>query len=336
MTAKTDTEQIQKTRVNGAKTGDSREMRRAAVDVGSNSVLLTVLERRPDGWHELLWTSTVTGLGTGTKNTGLLQPEPQTKTLQAIKEAFSKASELGAECVAAATMAVRIATNAGEFLKAAEGQGTPVRVLSGEEEAQLGLDAVLTDPTFASYPLISVIDPGGHSTELTTASRVEVAFRHSFPIGALGLRETTLGADAPDSAARFAAMVEIDEAIKAGFRDHTAGTPVALGATPTNLASIRNATGSLLEPPGDKEALDTPVHGQWLSYEEVSKAASWMSEMREADRRELPGIEKGREKTLHIGALILERFLNAIHADGCFVSTRGWRHALVENDLYFS
>lgn len=302
---------------------------RAVIDVGSNSVLLTVCERTSDGWREIEWSSEVTGLGTDTKKTGLLRQDAQDRTLEAISRAVAIAKVHGAECVAAATMAVRIATNASEFLDRAQKQGTPIVVISGEEEAQLGLEAVMNDPTFQSHQRVSVIDPGGHSTELTTAQRTpdgfEFVFRKSFPIGALGLRETTLGADAPDRAARLRAVVEIDDLLAMQYLPNQAGTAIALGATPTNLVSIRNhQTG------------ETEIHGRYLDYEEVSKAAAWLSDMPEAERARVPGLESGREKTIHIGALILERFLNSIHVLGCHVSTRGWRHALLDKDVYFS
>ena len=53
-------------------------------------------------------------------------------------------------------------------------------------------------------------------------------------------------------------------------------------------------------------------------------------------RAALVGIEKGRERTIHIGALILERFLYALKAEGSFVSVRGWRHGMIETDSYWN
>ena len=300
------------------------------VDVGSNSVLLTVAEREKGGWREVFGSSQVTGLGTDTKATGLLQKEAREKTLAAIKRAFEEARVHGAPCAAAATMAVRIATNADEFLAQARKQGTPVSVLSGDDEARLGLAAVMRDPEFAGHPLISVIDPGGHSTELTTAVRhgegYAVEFERSFPVGALGLRDGPMGAESPDRAARLKAVREIDDMLGLQYQSGQAGTAVALGATPTNLVAIRD---------GIAEFDAGRIHGQYLSYEEVSRSVGWMCEMSEAERADLAGMEKGREKTLHIGALILERFLSALHVDGCFVSTRGWRFALLDEDVYF-
>jgi exopolyphosphatase/guanosine-5'-triphosphate,3'-diphosphate pyrophosphatase len=305
-------------------------MRRAVVDVGSNSVLLVVAERTDGLWRTITETSEVTGLGTDTKATSLLRPDAQQRTLAAVLRAFNKASELSAHCTAAVTMAARIATNANEFLSAAREQGTPVVVLSGEEEARLGLLSVMNDPEFQSFERISVIDPGGQSTELTTAARTSVGFEtlfsKSFPVGALALRDGPMGADSPDAAARFSASYSIDALIDTDFEPGFAGVAVGLGATATNLVTIR---GSITEWDAER------VHGQRLTYEEVSRAAAWMSDMAEAERAKIVGLEAGREKTIHIGALILERFMNAIHVSECFVSTRGWRHALLDIDDLF-
>ena len=302
-------------------------MRRAVVDVGSNSVLLVVAERTGERWKSVAETSEVTGLGTDTKATGLLRQDAQERTLAAIQRAFAKASELSAPCLAAATMAVRIATNADEFLAAAERQGTPVIVLSGEDEARLGLESVMNDRVFQSFERVTVIDPGGHSTELTTAAKtpggIETLYSKSFPVGALALRDGPMGADSPDSAARFSASSDLDAQLDLDYEPAFAGVAVALGASATNLVTVRERITQW-----DAER----IHGQRLTYEEVSKSAAWMSEMTEAERAKIVGLELGREKTLHIGALILERFMNAIHVSECFVSTRGWRHALLDID----
>jgi exopolyphosphatase / guanosine-5'-triphosphate,3'-diphosphate pyrophosphatase len=51
--------------------------------------------------------------------------------------------------------------------------------------------------------------------------------------------------------------------------------------------------------------------------------------MTDAERSQVAGIEPGREKTIHIGALILERFLYALRQERAVVSVRGWRHAML-------
>jgi exopolyphosphatase/guanosine-5'-triphosphate,3'-diphosphate pyrophosphatase len=301
-------------------------VRKAVIDVGSNSVLLVVEELREGGWHPVHEATAVTALGEGTKSTGLLGEPGMTATLDALARFFEKARELGAESItAAATMAARIAMNTPDFLARAEAQETPVVVLSGEDEAELGFHSVADDPLFAQYSRLSIVDPGGHSTELMTADRIdgrwEVRFRRSYPVGTLGLKSTVLTDESPGVMQILAAVEQIDDLIGLAYLPRQCGHVVVLGATGTNLVTIRERmTG------WDPER----VHGQWLDYEEVSKAVGWMMPMTDAERADIVGMEPGREKTLPAGALILERFLHCLRALGCSVSVRGWRHALLE------
>jgi exopolyphosphatase / guanosine-5'-triphosphate,3'-diphosphate pyrophosphatase len=303
-------------------------VRKAVVDVGSNSVLLVVAEKSDNAWHPVLETSAVTALGEGTRETGLLSESSMVSTLEALRRAYDQAEELGAQSVhAAATMACRIASNAPEFLERAQRQGTPVTILSGEDEAQLGFLAVAEDPTFSAASRLSMIDVGGHSTELVTgergASGWEIRFRHSFPIGTWTLRNGLLKTERNGPAELFRAMTYVDETILHDYAATEAGLAVAVGATPTNLVSIRN---------GWSEWRPDEVHGTILEYEEVGKAVGWLCAMDDQERAAVPGLEPGRERTLHVGALILERFLHAIRVESCAVSIRGWRHALLAQD----
>ena len=306
-------------------------MRKAVMDIGSNSVLLVVEELRDAKWEQLFESSEVTGLGEGTKKTGVLGEPGMARTLDALKRGFDKAHAMGVEeVVAAATMAARIATNTPDFQARATAQGTPVIVLPGEKEAELGFRAVADDPTFGSAGRLSIIDPGGQSTEIVVADRPRAAepwselFRRSFPLGTLGLRSGTLSEATPSPAARLAASKEIDDLVGAIPVDGGAGETVALGASATNLVTVR-----------DRIATWDPVrvHGATLSYEDVGSAAGWMSDLDDAGRAALIGLEKGRERTIHIGALILERCMFALRAETCRVTVRGWRHALLEEGM---
>lgn len=301
-------------------------MRRAVIDVGSNSVLLLVADLGKDGrWTPLLDTSAVTGLGAGTKESRRLSRHGTHETLDVLRQFYSQARALGAEVAAFGTMALRIADDATDFVAAAERQQTPVSILSADNEARYGFLAVANDPLFADCDRLSVIDPGGHSTELVTAQRTEAGwttlFQRSHAVGALGLTGTVMQSAMPDFRERLAAVEEVDRSVGLEYRPGQAGQAVVLGATGTNLVTIREALTEW-----DAEA----VHGAELDYEEVGRAVGWLCSMDEAQRAAVPGLEKGREKTIHAGALILERFLYALHVLDCKVSVRGWRHAVLE------
>jgi exopolyphosphatase/guanosine-5'-triphosphate,3'-diphosphate pyrophosphatase len=273
-----------------------------------------------------LETSRVTGLGTDTAQTGLLSEVAMARTLEALAAGFAAAQELGASSIrAGVTMAGRIARNAAEFCARAEAQGTPCRVLSGPEEARLGFLAVAEDPLFAAEPRLSIIDPGGHSTELTTASRTPegwaVDYSRSYPVGTLALRGQV--AESVDSLTMLRLASALDETIGLCYRPGQSGRCVVLGAAGTNLVTIRERM---------TDWAPARVHGAWLDYEEVSKAAGWLMPLSDAERAAIIGLEPGREGTIHLGSLLLERFLFALRTLGCSVSVRGWRHAWLETD----
>ena len=299
------------------------------MDIGSNSVLLVVEELQEGKWMQLFESSEVTGLGEGTKKTGLLGEPGMERTLAALKRGFDKAASFGVtDVVAAATMAARIAHNTPEFLDRAQAQGTPVAVLSGEREAELGFRSVADDPTFQQSTRLAIIDPGGQSTEIVVADRGakpgewREIFRKSFPIGTLALRSGTLSDETPSPGARLAASKEIDDLVGAVPSDAAGGNAVALGASATNLVTVRDAIS-----PWDPAR----VHGATLTYEDVGSEAGRLSDLDDAGRAALVGLERGREKTIHIGALILERCMFALDVDRCRVTVRGWRHALLES-----
>lgn len=299
----------------------------ASIDVGSNSVLLSVCHWSGGEIQPLFESSEVTGLGERTRQSGVLGEAGQTKTLAALARAFALANEKGAERIfAAGTMALRISSNATEFTQRAEQQGTPVEVISGQEEARLGFRAVTDDPHFSGAMRITIIDPGGHSTEIVSGEpsrgRSNPDFQHSFPVGTLGIRGEIMQAENPGPEERMRGSVALDNAFHEHPRPDPHGLVVTLGAAGTNLVSLR-------------EKLDSwqpeKVHGAELSFEEISRSVGWLCGFSDAERAVLPGLEKGRETTIHIGALILERALAYLKAESTKVSVRGWRHAyLVE------
>jgi exopolyphosphatase/guanosine-5'-triphosphate,3'-diphosphate pyrophosphatase len=265
-------------------------------------------------------------LGDGLLSTGILREDRISATLEAIAEGFRAARDLGADAIfAAGTAALRIATNADELLRRAEAQGTPVAVLSGDREAELAFLAVAEDPRFSDASQLAVIDPGGQSTELVIAERDasgwRETFRHSFHIGTLQMRAAILPNPTPAASEILPASSWIDDTIGTHIAPANVTRVVTLGAPGTDLVTLRE---------GWPDWRPDAVHGAWLDYEEVGKAVGWLMRMSESERSSLPGIQPGRGPTIHLAALILERFLNALNAPGTFVSIRGWRWPMLD------
>jgi exopolyphosphatase / guanosine-5'-triphosphate,3'-diphosphate pyrophosphatase len=301
-------------------------MRRSVIDVGSNSVLLLVSEYRDGKWNPICEDTAITALGEGTKQTGLLSEAAMVRTLAAIKRFVDTASELGCPTtLTAATMAARIATNSDEFLARGMEQGTPITILTGEQEAQLGFDSVVNDPLFADHPRITILDPGGQSTEVVIADRKpdgwEVLFKQSYPVGTLGLKSSFLPDEIVSGIQILRASSAIDAVVGTAYQPNDPGTVVVLGAAGTNLISIRD---------GLTKWQPEKVHGARLDFEGISNEVGRLMPLTDRARAAIVGMEPGRERTVHVGALLLERFLFVLRAEECLVSVRGWRHALLE------
>jgi exopolyphosphatase/guanosine-5'-triphosphate,3'-diphosphate pyrophosphatase len=312
---------------------------KAVIDIGSNSVLLTVESFDGEKWHSVHENYWVTSLGKNTKSTHLLNEKSITDTLNALRIAFSEARQHGATSItAAATMAARMAKNTSDFLEKADDQGTPVTVLSANDEAAYGFYSVALDPIFANNPYLVVLDPGAQSTEIVVAkndnSSWNILFQKSYTLGSLGLKGQFLHQEMPNAKARLEAVQECDLVLQSDpllakvLRPHNIDRSkiktVLLGAVGTNLISIREKM-RVWEP--------KKIHGQYLDYEEIARAVDWLASMPIAERSKILGLQPGREETLHIACLLVERCLHQLHVPGCYVTTRGWRHALLELGL---
>src|SRR5438552_1545125 len=115
-------------------------MRIAAIDIGTNSIHMIVVQVRPDQSFEVIdREKEMIRLGAGGLDGRALSPEPTHTALQVLSK-FRRLAESHAvdEIVAVATSAVREAENGGEFLhNITERTGIRAQVISGTEEARL-------------------------------------------------------------------------------------------------------------------------------------------------------------------------------------------------------
>src|SRR4029079_4855834 len=115
-------------------------MRVAAIDIGTNSIHMIVVEIRPDlSFGVIDREKEMVRLGAGGLDGRALTPEATHTALQVLSK-FRRLAESHSvdELIAVATSATREAENGGEFLRAITHEtGIRPRVISGTEEARL-------------------------------------------------------------------------------------------------------------------------------------------------------------------------------------------------------
>jgi exopolyphosphatase / guanosine-5'-triphosphate,3'-diphosphate pyrophosphatase len=296
----------------------------ATIDIGTNSVLLLVAERQPDGrFNALCERAEITRLGRGVDQSRVLSEAGMEDTLRVLEAYAAEARALGAQDIAvSATSAARDAHNGSAFLEAARARaGVVVEIISGALEAQLSFAAVHADFASQAQGPLLVIDIGGGSTEFIFGGLGgQVAFRHSFDVGAVRLTERLVHADPPSAAERAQVTQLLDQTFAALPRPPAGATLVGVAGTVTTLYAMAHAIE-----PYDAER----VHGGRLSQAQLSELTDRLWRMPLAERRALPGVQPKRADVLPVGALILSRAVAALGLEQVRVSDRGLRWGLL-------
>jgi len=297
--------------------------RYAAIDVGTNTVLLLVAERTASGFRPVAEQGAITRLGKGVDASGQLAPDAMARTLEAIGRYADEARSLGVDGLAiSATSAARDADNGAEFLAAARARtGVDVEILSGEEEAQLSYLAVATDfAAEAGGRELVAIDIGGGSTEFIFGHGPKVRFHTSINIGSVRLTERCIYSD-PPSAQDFARLDgELCPALARVPAPEADALVVGVAGTVTTLYAVANAIA-----PYDAAR----VHGGWLSREKLAETRARLASVPLVERRGFPGLQPERADVIVAGAFLLEYALDHLCAKGTRVSDHGLRWGLL-------
>ncbi|MGZ3428056.1 MAG: Ppx/GppA phosphatase family protein [Polyangia bacterium] len=293
-------------------------MRLAAIDVGTNTALLTIAE----GGQPIEERAEIVRLGEGLDRSGRLKDEAIARTVAVVAEFADAIARHGCARVAAVTTeAVRKAANGGDFVAQASALlarvGGRMEVIDGEREARLSWRAVA-----ASFPQLTgprtVVDIGGGSTALIVGER-EVEGVRSLPIGSVRLTERIVTHDPPtaDEGARLVATV--DEALAQAPAPR--GALVGIAGTVTTLAAMAQRL----------ESYDgARVHGSTLSRATVDALVAELGATPLADKRRTPGLDPKRADVIWAGAIILQRVMARAGVDACIVSDRGIRWGLID------
>lgn len=295
---------------------------RAAIDIGSNTLLLLV--RGPDGStvHD---EATIVGLGRGLGDRGLFRPDRMEAALTVLSRYATRAQELGvapAQVRAVATSAARRALNAATFFQRVEADtGLHITVIAGEEEARLTWLGAL-DGLPLPLGSVAVVDLGGGSTEIVTGEGERLGFQTSLEIGAVRLTETffgeTPGRYDPRALSRLRTMV--GEACQTLIPARHPRSVIAVAGTATSLAAMNLGLTEW-----DRDA----VHGQRLTRADLRRWIDRLLASSPAERREWAAVDPQRADYLLAGACVLEAVLTALQRESLVVSDGGVRHGLL-------
>ncbi len=295
-------------------------MRVATIDIGTNSVLLLVAERRGASLLPLVERCTITRLGQGVDRTRRLHPEAVERTLACLNDYARIIWSQGVDAVACvATSASRDASGAESFVaRAREALGVAPVVISGQREAELTFAGALVGLGLDGP--VAIQDVGGGSTELVHGEAggggARVIEAVSLDVGSVRMTERFLAEDPPTPGQ----LAELREAVRAELAKAPRmprGTAwIGIAGTITTLAAI------------DQELVPYDagrVHGSRLECGRIGQLADRLAGLPLVQRRQVPGLEPKRADVIVAGACIAHEVLLRSNAASMVVSDRGVR-----------
>jgi len=303
-------------------------MKIAAIDIGTTSVHIVVVQVRPDFSFEVLdREKEMVRLGAGG-----LEGRPLTETaMRTALQTLSKFNRLAQshsvdEVRSVATSAVREAPNGGEFLAEVERQtGIRTRVITGIEEARLVHQAALYGVEVGEGTAV-VVDIGGGSTEITLGTRRKVELARSFKLGTIRLTERFVKSDplSPKDERRLVRQIRsqvgpfLDELAGAGF-DRVIGT----SGTIMNVGTVALAAND------GRTAGAGETHHRTLPAQWISRARKQIVAL-DLDRRlSLPGLDPRRADLIVAGAILLDTIVRRLGAAEVTLCDYALREGLV-------
>lgn len=275
-------------------------MRRAVIDIGTNTVKLLVADAVGDQLTVLANEDTTTRLGEGLTRNGHLDPEAVRRTLEAVERYRQIAVHHGAARIRVlATCAAREAGNPEELIRAVKDRcGLTLEIIDGDTEAQLIWRGVHSDPQFR-HVLGPVLDVGGGSSELILPPH-----RASLPLGAVRLTER-FGEDV----AALTQHIREQLADKASAFRTPNGQAVGTGGSVVTLARLEHAE----------------VHGVTLTADQLRALVMKLHAIPLPERRRYPRLPPERADIIVAGGLIVLLTMEAVGAQRLVVSIRNLR-----------
>lgn len=300
----------------------------AVIDLGSNSVRMTISRISDDGTYETVaQEKKYVRLSENMGVEKILQPEAIERTISALKNfktIYSKLDHLN--IVAVATAAVRQATNQKQFLKRVKNDiGINLNVISGTREAYY--DYVGVSETLPATNAV-IIDTGGASAEIVLVQNGKVSNLISIPIGSVTLSSKFDLADDIAATEVFKAMIFVNKIFQSVWwlRNGLNLPIIGLGGSNRTLAKINRRFNNLLD--------TNDIHGYQLRDDAINETFERIIGMNLDERKKVPGINKERADIIVGGLIPVILLMNYLDSDRIMFSTSGLREGILFERLH--
>jgi exopolyphosphatase/guanosine-5'-triphosphate,3'-diphosphate pyrophosphatase len=303
----------------------SNHPRIAVIDIGSNTAKLLVAEKDRI-WNVLTEESVTTRLGRKAFTEGCLGRKAISKTLETAQFFKHVAQEYQVDrWIAVATSAVREAGNRKSFEARFEKEmGFPIRVLSGNEEAELIYRGAVSDVTgVGPRDRLVVMDSGGGSAEWILGTKTRIIDRVSLGLGCVRMTELFLRGD-PYSEKSYQKMQAWYHRkllpLKKRFRIRNR-LLIGTGGSITTAAALQWSM---------EDGAHVDIHNRKLSFSKLKGMLGDLRVMNQKTRRELRALPRKRADIIVAGIALFVAAMEVLEANDITISLRGLRYGILE------
>lgn len=288
------------------------------VDIGSNSVRLVIYDRLTRSPTSFFNEKSLCAIGRNMVTTGMLDEEGSDAAIAALARFREILDAMGIKRVdAVATAAVRDAKNGNVFVaRARDALGTPIKILTGEEEARLASDGVLSAIPDADGVMG---DLGGGSLELAFLSGGKASVGVTLPFGPLRLMDMCEG-----RIDRARAIVDKGLEAVEGLEKLKGKSLYAVGGVWRNIARIH-----LEDTAHDIRVL----HHYEISRDKALDFIGFLSGLSRKSLESIASVTRRRAEAIPYGAVVMERLIKAAKLDHVVISAFGLREGVVFSKL---
>jgi exopolyphosphatase/guanosine-5'-triphosphate,3'-diphosphate pyrophosphatase len=267
--------------------------RAAVIDIGSNSIKVLVAERRDDGSLAALFAKTLDArISAGISSTKpRLSDDGIARGVAAVKELlFDVAAYTPQKTILVATSAVRDAENGAAFRQQIfDLTGYGVRILSGDEEANLIGRGLTCDPALTELKDFYLFDLGGGSMECLSFTNRTIRQALSIQVGCV--RSTERCVPEPTAAFNSDCHTRVSDFVKGqlakcGFAFDLSRAAVAIGTGGT----LTTARLILAASEGKTLEQTSPV----LTVKQLRALLDLVGSVDLVARKKIPGVPAGR------------------------------------------
>lgn len=291
-------------------------MKLAALDIGSNSIHLIIVEVFPDGNYRVIdKAKDMVGLAKHTMSSGYLSDKSIGKGIACLRR-LRRLCESHEVDVAhtVATSAVRSAVNGEHFVeRVREETGFDIEVITGQEEARL-IYLGARDNIDWIHRTALIVDIGGGSVEFVVGDAQKCHAALSLDLGVRRLTEKFLQEDPP----RRSDL----KALRQHVETHLAALPAMLTeAPPIDFVIGTSGTLKALATVAARRAGADPdsSHGQWTLLKDIKEMARALSGLRRDERAMYHGVNPKRRDTIVAGAQLMKYIMRAVNKD-CYLA----------------